>query len=188
MATSPYPENPKNQTVSNLDAWKKAGASVDGASNGPILSPVKTIRESELPSKVGSISFSAKESFKSSLAVNEEYSAEELNTVVDSIILHIKDMAEQGDMKTGINISKFNDGLSRQIIKELRSRGFIVSRGSDHESVLGLNVSWERRVDWKIICACVLIAIILLGVPIGFYLTAKANKPVTVTLEQIIEK
>lgn len=183
MATSPYTENPKNQTVANLDAWKKAGATIEPATNSGLqITPSKIIHEDEMPNQIGSIRFSAKDAFKSSLEVNEEYSPEELGTIVDSIILHIKELAENGEMSANINVSKFNNGLTRELIRDLKRRGFRVKRYN--EIGQGISVSWEKRINWSVVGGLLVICGIIVIVLVMFTLAdrerANSAKPIHV--------
>jgi hypothetical protein len=179
MATSPLQENPKNQTVANLDAWKKAGATIEPATNSGLqITPSKIIREDEAPNTIGSIRFSAKDAFKSSLEVNEEYSSEELDTIVDNTITHIRELAENGEMEANINVSNFNNGMVRELIRELKRRGFGVSRSRAY----GLTVSWERRINWGMVGGILIVVAIIGSLVFGMYFVSKDRsvKPVQV--------
>ena len=143
MALGPSKSNitEGDTTKKNIDVWNNISNNIVDKPAPP--KPPKCVLKSEnsLEPIPGSTIYSAKDALNDSTKVNDIYDKDKLSDIVDSCIDHIKSEAQSGEMWTGIDLSPFNDGLRNAFIKEMKRRGFKVSK--EPKSQHGYIVDWS---------------------------------------------
>jgi hypothetical protein len=189
--------NPEKSNVTPLnpaaiDAWKKLEQkSVSNACS--IVNPYQTIDEKPIPPPnvimnegdekplAGSTPFNANDAFEIAMAKDEEYTDKELNESIDRILMHVRNSANDGYTETGIDCSFANNGLQKAIKRELKRRGFFISRVPKHTNSY-FEVSWGNRIAWNRVLLVIAASILIIA--IGCVATCKPPSPTTTQVEK----
>jgi hypothetical protein len=194
MATPPTTQQ---ATSANLNAWKKVtgvtneGVAIVEKPKSPSITGVVRQREDSPVPEIGSDSYSAANARKRATEITEYYTLEELTTLVDSTIAHIRDRADNGEVEAGLDTNSCNAGLRRALLRELRHRGFKVTRsGADYAN--SYDISWEP-LNWKklgksLIGPLLLVLVIAGLVTIGRLAMTRINEHHPAAIEQPLER